>query len=335
MKQAVKRCTQAALSVIPRLARHLPYKSLLIVTYHRVLPNNHPDLCIMQPGMVVHRETFRKHLAWLKELFEIVDLTAWLRNGCAHSRAACAITFDDGWQDTFEFAYPVLQEQQVPATLFIVSDLVGTNESFWPEKLARLLWNDGHGLPRDALEEIRSILGPEVNSDLLQAGIPSRHTIDNVIENAKRCSDHILAPKIAAAEERLVRRRRNTFRDILTWEQVRTMSQSGLVAVGSHSRHHMRFSSTLDKRTLEGEILGSKELIQAKLGTDVKIFCYPGGVVSRSAEELVRHHYKAACTTRRGWNSPRTDSFRLKRISVHEDVGSDVTSFLARVSGLL
>jgi peptidoglycan/xylan/chitin deacetylase (PgdA/CDA1 family) len=334
MRRALKRYARVTFSMLPGLLRHLRPRSLVILAYHRILPSYHPDLDSMQPGMVVHPETFRKQLVWLKQLFDIVDLSVWLREKRTFSRTACAITFDDGWRDTFEFAYPILEEQQVPATVFVVSDVVGTNESFWPERLARMLWSYACASSEKNREKLRPLLGLGIPQSLLNQR-PDRANLDKIIEIAKRHPDEILLSTVTALEAKLGIAEHNNSRDILTWEETKEMRQSGLVSIGSHGKHHLRLSKVLDKEALENEIAGSKDAIETKLGAGIEVFCYPGGDVSPSAEQLVRSHYRAACTTHQGWNSPRADCFRLKRISMHEDVGSDVVSFFARVSGWL
>ena len=339
MRQLVKRSCEVALASLTRLRSRLPGNSLIILTYHRVLPSDHPDMPIMQPGMVVTPETFRMQLRWLRRYFRIVRLGEWLAEpGCGHHDGrskACAITFDDGWQDTFHFAFPILQEEQVPATLFLVSDLVGTRMSFWPERLARLLWNEGAGLSTKAIgpREHDWLVGLGLR-ELPNGGTPDRRQLDRMIHRAKQYPDDLLEGKISNLEH-AARVRPPKEPDVLSWEQVRAMTRSCLISIGSHGRTHTRLRDELPKERVESEIKESRNLLQNQLGCRVELFCYPNGDVTSGAAQFVKEHYLAACTTIRGWNSPEADKYRLRRISIHEDPTYHQTGFLAKLSGYL
>ncbi len=49
-----------------------------MLTYHRVLPESHPDRAHEQAGMYVRPETLAMHLETVKEHFELVHLDDWL-----------------------------------------------------------------------------------------------------------------------------------------------------------------------------------------------------------------------------------------------------------------
>ena len=73
-KRILKRQVQRAIAAFGRQNWAFPKNRLIILTYHRVLPRNHPALPIMQPGMVVRDDTFAMHIAVLKRRFQLVSL---------------------------------------------------------------------------------------------------------------------------------------------------------------------------------------------------------------------------------------------------------------------
>ncbi len=311
-----------------------PGRKLLVLTYHRVLPAEHPDRAIEQPGMYVSPETLDLHLTLLKRHFPIVHLDDWLRNaatGGVLPPQACALTFDDGWQDNFEYAFPVLRRHAAPATIFLVSGMTGTDLEFWPNRLARRLvrLRPGEGLP----EPLGRVLAPVIEH-ARNAGAWGLQDLDRAVVLSKQLGDDQIralldeAPAGAAAEAGA--------RAVLDENELALMASSGLVRFGSHTRTHRRFRDDLPLEMLEGEIAGSRVEIAAAVGSaGVGVFCYPNGDTTPAAIGVVRRHYAAAVTTRKGWHRAGADPFLIPRIGVHEDVSNRGAAFLARIAGLL
>lgn len=67
-------------------------------------------------------ETFRRHLRYLTERFEVVDLSKLTMS--APNRKRIALTFDDGYRDFYTNVRPILREFDVPATVFVITDLL-------------------------------------------------------------------------------------------------------------------------------------------------------------------------------------------------------------------
>src|SRR5690625_5617606 len=92
--------------------------------------------------MIVQPDTFDMHLKEVQQHFDVVSLSEWVQanqNGEPVPKKACAITFDDGWLDNYEYALPVLKAHGLPATLFGVAEQMGTDFQFWPNIVAGLL----------------------------------------------------------------------------------------------------------------------------------------------------------------------------------------------------
>ncbi|HEY4342406.1 MAG TPA: polysaccharide deacetylase family protein [Steroidobacteraceae bacterium] len=303
---------------------------LWILMYHRILPASDPRFASEEPGMIVTPDTFRQHLRQLKELFTLLPLAQWIehrRSGKQLPKRSCAVTFDDGWLDNYEHALPILEREQVPATIFAVSHMIGTRREFWPNRMARIVAADPQ-LNHPALQWLRPFSGN------LAASPGSRDWIAALINSCKRLSDDELNSRLDESEAALMLPPPQS-PALLSWDQLRDMQRSGLVNVGSHTCNHYRLVANLDAQTMSREISESRRMLEEQLGTPITLFCYPNGDASSAAIELVRQHYAAAVTTRRGINTSTVDDYTLARIGVHEDITGTPTSFQARLSGWL
>jgi peptidoglycan/xylan/chitin deacetylase (PgdA/CDA1 family) len=105
-----------------------------ILYYHRVvasLPAHDPF------GNCIHVQTFRSQLAWLaRRGYHSIPLAALSRVFESDGRdqslgpRPIVITFDDGYEDVYTQAWPVLAEFGFTATVFLVSDAIGRDNAF-------------------------------------------------------------------------------------------------------------------------------------------------------------------------------------------------------------
>ena len=300
---------------------------LWVLMYHRILPSDDARFAAEEPGMIVTPDTFRQQLRQLKQLFTVLPLGEWVERaerGAPLPQRACAITFDDGWRDNFEFALPILQQEQLPATVFVVSHMIGTSQQFWPNRLSRV-FAAAKGTAPVALQRLPA----------LQAGVPNdREKLAAAIAQSKALSDDELLTMLDAAEAELGLPM-PAQPDLMDWQQVRAMSASGLIDIGSHTCRHRRLKEGVSPEVVARELIESRERISAELDRPVELFCFPNGDVSQQASALVRSTYRAAVTTQRGINRANADRHSLYRIGIHEEISNTPTRFAARLSGWL
>lgn len=334
--KSVARRAIGALS--PTLWRLRRVPALVVLAYHRVLPVGHPAREYEQPGMWVSPESFERHLAIVAEYFEVVDLGDWLgrvQRGETVPARACAITFDDGWRDNFQYAYPLLCRANVPATIFLVSDRIGGDYSFWPNRLARLL-RTGNGLPIQHFPApIRDKLAAARGSMWSRGEGATVDQIDAAINECKALPDSSIQEMLDAAEAQLAPEVKPFDRELLSESEIVEMSKSGLIRFGSHTRRHVRLLLDVAESDLQDEIRNSQSHLESLLREPIHLFCYPNGDVTERAVALVSQTYSGAVTTVAGWNSAATDRFRLRRISIHEGIASNRLSFLGRLGAFV
>ena len=102
-----------------------------IFCYHRVNDDHDPFF----PSMPV--EIFERQLRFVTQRYKVVSLTdliAHLDSGSPET--VVAVTFDDGYQDNYRNAFPILQRYGVPATIFLTTGCIDSGEPLWFERLA-------------------------------------------------------------------------------------------------------------------------------------------------------------------------------------------------------
>lgn len=102
--------------------------SALVLMYHRVIDDEAVPAGI-DPGMYVTRSAFDRHLRYLRARHDVIgldDLLHWMKGVRTYSRTPCVITFDDGWEDNYQVAYPQLRKMGLTATIFLITDRIGS-----------------------------------------------------------------------------------------------------------------------------------------------------------------------------------------------------------------
>ena len=290
--------------------------------YHRILPQHDPRYEGEEPGMIVEPHTFQQHLKQIKHLFTPMHLSEWVdrqQKGLTLPNKACAITFDDGWVDNYEYALPIIEQEQVPITLFAVSDMIGTQREFWPNQISTLVNTRSY-------EELLEL--PWLKPHLGGAKPNTQDQLSELIHSLKQHNDEQIFHWLS---ETTIPTHDNNH--LMSWQQLKQMSQSPLIEIGSHTCNHFRLNSQLSEEVLSAEIINSKNRLDDELSQQTQLFCYPNGDTCSKAIDLVGTHYQAAVTTKSGINKANAINLQqLTRIGIHEDVSNTATRFQARLA---
>lgn len=119
MKAAARRAVACVFALaVPRS------HGLRILTYHRVNPDHPHD------RLTVHPEAFAAQMDLLKRsgrpVVLLSEMVPALRGEAALPSGAVALTFDDGYRDNLHHAAPLLERLGLRATVFVVTDLMGS-----------------------------------------------------------------------------------------------------------------------------------------------------------------------------------------------------------------
>jgi peptidoglycan/xylan/chitin deacetylase (PgdA/CDA1 family) len=224
------------------------------------------------------------------------------------------ITIDDGYQNNYSLAYPILKELNLSATIYLTTGFIGTNKAPWVDDLMELLLST----------EAKELSFPEfLGDEMLNISTPKgKRNAETKLFNLMLCLEHqqkLLALKnlseILGANE--VFENNNSERKMLNWEEVSEMSKNN-ISFGAHTVTH----PTLSKMDLEGaerEIYESKMEIEARVGRKVRHFAVPNGKVEDFSDELKKYckeiGLSTVVSTESGVVFDQADPYFLKRIN--------------------
>jgi peptidoglycan/xylan/chitin deacetylase (PgdA/CDA1 family) len=283
--------------------------------------------------MVLARDEFQGQIAHIARHYRLLPLgeaIERLRAGDLPERAV-AVTFDDGYRDNYEYAYPILKRFGVPATFFLVTDCLDRGMRLWWDEVAE-------GMRRIATDPalngvtLPSILSREVGRNWRRRPSSAASAI------VARLNDTPTVARVAALEEFRVASGADSSRDdriMMTWDEARDMARSGMT-FGTHSKSHPILEE-VDAETAYWELADSSRRIEEELDAPGRWLAFPRGhAIPGGAEILKRAGIEAAVTTRTGFNGPGADILGLRRIDAgfaRCDTGFDAPVFEAELAG--
>jgi peptidoglycan/xylan/chitin deacetylase (PgdA/CDA1 family) len=282
---------------------------LRVLTYHRVdEPQKRPWL---DPGLIsASPREFEQQMRFLRNHYEVVsasDVIAAFNSGDPKQlpSRAVAVTFDDGYYDFEEQAWPVLKQYSIPTILFVPTAYPDHPEqTFWWDDLFHALKNTKRK------DDLKTAIGVFSLSD---AG--SRNQIYQRLKNYIKTLKHpeALAAVKALCSDLGVAPAQNC---IMSWDLLRKLNQDGLT-LGAHTRTHP-LVNRISLQEARDEVVGSLQDLQREVGSVLPIFAYPSGEFSDDvAKMLEKEGFALAFTTVRGINKlGDMDPFKIKRINV-------------------
>nr|WP_245320916.1 polysaccharide deacetylase family protein [Methanofollis sp. W23] len=222
---------------------------------------------------------FEQVVRWLTRthrLLPLDEIVAALQEGRALPDGTAAITFDDGYQDIYTHAWPVLQNYKVPATVFLTTGPMDRRELFWFDRFRHII----HTTEKRGFEmEGFGRFPLRTQTDRFRAVTSIERSVLKVAEEAEKLA------YIRAIEEDLAVDPPEIGDDyILTWDQVREMAQDS-VTFGSHTVTHPQLTH-LPVRQAAAEIRDSKRRIEEETGTEVHFLSYPNGSATDTSVEV-------------------------------------------------
>lgn len=286
-------------------------RRLLVLGWHNV----HGTWCFPSPpgrGALGLQRQLAALARWASVVPLRESLETLLGGGYLPPRAV-AVTFDDGYADNLAVAVPALERRGLPATFFLVPDLLsGTVEAWWEVLGWAFMCTTRDDLRWDAG---RLRLHPTARR---------RMAYVSVAEALKRRSQVLRHQAVEEIVGQLApagpRPGRAMFLD---WPGARQLVARGF-AVGSHSSAHAILSEE-DPDTQDADLVRSRAELERELEVAIDMVAYPNGTRrdydGHTLAAATRAGYAYGITTVEGLNRPDTPRLEVRRSVVYPERG--------------
>jgi len=308
-----------------------PPESFTVLTYHRVdEPDARPWL---NPSLLSATPSgFEAQMTALLRRHQPIGLPELLAAHRSTRRPlperAVLVTFDDGYRDFLEHAWPTLRRLGIPATLFVPTGYPDADRPFWWDRLWEAVANAPAGtvespvgaLELDDTESRRAAANALVQHYKLLPHHEAMTTVADVVERLRTNQATVpsVGPSVAGRLRRRGRRSRPEEPDVLGWDEIRRLAEAGL-HVAAHTRTHPLLTR-VGPEAIETEAAGSRDDLERRLGSLAfgSVLAYPAGAHSAETRDaLARLGFELAFTTERGINEAgASDPLALRRINV-------------------
>lgn len=296
------------------LGAAMPGHGVVVLNYHRVGDGSRSryDRALWSASA----EGFDSQVAFLKAECDVIGLDD-IEEALHRRGRHVAITFDDGYLDNHDIAFPVLRRHGVPAAFFIATGFIDHRWLPWWDAIAMQV--------RESRSDALAL------SPWLPVPLPLGDDREPAIQRVLRIYKQLPAAQTGPFRARLAEETGVEPPDSvdgmwMDWDMVREMHHAGM-AIGGHTVHHPILSS-LPADAQRTEIEGCAARLRDEIGIEMRHFAYPvGSPAAFNADTMrllheagVRHAYSFYGGVARAGSAP----LDLQRVAVYDTLGRDL-----------
>lgn len=245
------------------------------------------------------KHEFEYCIRWLKNkgfsFLSLHDMERIIKEEIPFPKGAVLLTVDDGWQTNVANVAEVANRYEVPVTIFVATTPAEEGVYWW----SYVQQAKQRGLTRFSKKALKKM------PDDIRLGI-----VQEIKKNIFPC------------------------REAMTIDQVKSVSQSPFITIGSHTLTHPILINCHEWQVYE-ELKISREKLELWTGKEVTCFAYPNGDYGwREIQILKTLNYRLAFSTQAEYLTPEwlKDNYTLPRFGFLE--GASFAENICRITGV-
>jgi len=301
-----------------KLIVKFPTTNLIVFNYHRIYTS---PLCTQyDEGVFAHSEDiFLAQMRWIKENFNILresELLDIFDDKATLTGRNAMITFDDGYVDNYELAYPILSDLKIPATFFIPCNQIEGITPPWWDQISYLL----------KTSKKQTILFQSTEFKISDDGEMNKQAINDILRIFKTSPvidiPSLLKYLVKSCEAPLPELI-DLSKQFMSWSQIKEVSSNN-ITIGSHTMNHNILANLNDNEQVS-ELKISKSVIESKIDRSIYSVAYPVGgptAFNKITKEIAKDvGYKIGYSFINGYHQDCTmDKFEIRRVELNQNI---------------
>lgn len=231
-------------------------------------------------GRHIAQDIFEEHVQYLRRHFNFISLNEVFTKAATYSngRNLC-ITFDDGFENNLLYAKPILEEYQIPATIFVTSQSC-SNE-------INVLWNDLIDALSNCTQSITIDGTHFVNLKKRFIDISTGSSINDVYEKRSRIERDLVFRQLLNEYKGVLCEYREDHWRLLDQTQLIELNRGSLIDIQSHTHGHYHLDC-LTEPDLFDELDRSKRILEETLNRTIDTIAFPYGRYNQTVKRICR-----------------------------------------------
>lgn len=298
---------------------------------HQVISEDHRLANFMKAIGNLSVRQFDRRIAFLSKHYQFLSLDEY---ACLYRERrkppfpGLILTFDDGHSNLYSEVFPILKKYKIPAAVFLTTGCIGNHNVMINDQLIYMLSATSMG----------SFRIPELSPKLYytRTGSERLATFEEISSQLKKIPNY--------QKTQIIEKMRSIFRisiddinkaiQMLTWQEIKEMHESGLVLFGAHTETHPILTKIPLDQAIK-EIQYPKKLIEQHIGREIRYFAYPNGSVDdydQTIIEIIRQSgYDLAFTTNGFTGLTTYNPYEIPRYGFEQ--GDSLHGLTLRLSG--
>ncbi len=260
----------------------------LILNYHGVVKDY--DATLSKNHMAI--DQFEEQMIYFKKNFEILSIENIVKRNQnaneASKHMSLAITFDDGYLNNYENAFPILNSLKIPATIYVTGQsITKPSAPLWYDMLdilnSQITWTK-------LKPEVRPLFDDLQNSNVFNDYSSFKNYIKTTRPSVKNKLLTLL--EINPFIKNSFQNCNKEYWQLMGNQELKFISKDNLIEIGSHGLTHSNLDM-LNEQDLKAELLKSKKLLEEAIGKEITSIAFPDGAYNEKVKEECRHIYRS------------------------------------------